>query len=436
MPNQILHPSINIPIIPDEGKTEKYPYQLEAEVIDEPNFEEVTGALFQELISPTSGIGVSRFFELYNNLKSIIPGGTLTLTLSSSLTFSDIINSLQIAAERGDSRVFLNELETLVNNVYLTTAISVGTPYSSDVNTHAYLVSSSLPLTYGNLNDQLKVVLTTVGELFGVSSSLSTQLGDTLNRIDLLKANNDQLQLQLDAYQNKLPSGFQVMPDVITMTPLTSVRVSVVERSGTKPFSVYAIGTPGLVSAKLSPRDLDNGYVFIISSGVVEGNTYVKFVDSSTPPASEVVWISVQIPIGVSGVSGVSGVRPGALDINIPRDGYFELLTEVEKTIIVAGLTKEDGNLQVTFPSNFRSVDWDPVKGIGSYNYINESINMKLWDEGSTGIITLKALVGTDGKEGSVTISTLPRAGVNIDTYVYRSATIYIKVGYPNPFGP
>lgn len=431
MPNQILHPSINIPIIPDEGKIEKYPYQLEAEVIDEPNFEEVTGALFQELISPTSGIGVSRFFELYNNLKSIIPGGTLTLTLNSSLTFSDIINSLQIAAERGDSRVFLNELETLVNNVYLTTAVSVGTPYSSDVNTHAYLVSSSLPLTYGNLNDQLKVVLTTVGELFGVSSSLSTQLGNALNRVDLLKANNDQLQIQLDAWSNKIPSGFQIAPDIVEIELGKQVTVKAVAGSGIRPYEIDAIGNDQIVTVIPDPND--NNAFIIRASLVLCGQTYIRIADSGTPPATEVVFITVYALEGVSGVSGVSGdsgvsgiigIEYPAISTNILEGDLPFVKIGNSLSVYIYGLISDD-DLIVTLPSSMNDpgkLDAPPI--VMPRDYLHYTIDRK------HDTIIFTPFIGDWGLQGTVigTISISTKSISGVPGYVSRTTSFDIKI--------
>lgn len=352
------HPSVVTSSISMEP-LQKYPYSMSAEVIDESNFEEVSDARFQELLGSENGISVNQFFKLYDKLKYVIQPGVITLKMIGEFRYGDIIDGLKEAAQiENPNSIFLNKLSILTNSVRLTDALTLE---PGGENTHAFLVSSSLPLTDGTANDQLRLVFSTIGMLFRESASLSNQLNDTNHVVDLLRDDNASLTIALNNARGKLPIGFQLTPDLIQISPNGESKTITGFLSGNPPFGIQ-VGNQNIIREVRPVTDQNNNMIteMVIIPGGTIGKTFIKFTDSSDPIASEVIYVDSLAGVSGEGGGGISGVgiiapySPGPLTFTYenPEIPFYMISPGKSKKIVIFGLHEYDDTLEIIYPNS------------------------------------------------------------------------------------
>ena len=138
------------------------------------DFNVLNDAEFTELLSSIEGIGVSEFFSLYEELKSVIPNGTLDIAFSvdsatsgSVFRLIDEILTVLKPEDNAEFTALMTELRDKIGS--LTSAISNATPES-----HAYLVQTSMPYV-DELNKRFSAVFDRIIELMLENANLRAE---------------------------------------------------------------------------------------------------------------------------------------------------------------------------------------------------------------------------------------------------------------------
>lgn len=173
-------------------------------------------AEFTELLSSIEGIGVPEFFSLYEELKDIIPGGTLDISFEVDATASgstfNLIDDAVNAIKVNDLARFSSDMVVLRGKIgSLTDALSNPTPQS-----HAYLITTSAPYVV-ELNKRFKAVFDRITELMIENANLRAENDALLAEIAELKKQITQLNDLIIKLTAPPSSGFQIVPDVFTI---------------------------------------------------------------------------------------------------------------------------------------------------------------------------------------------------------------------------
>ena len=178
---------------------------------------------FTELLSSIEGIGVNEFFLLYEELKQIIPPGSLNIAFETTSTertdnvFTDIEQAM-VALRSQDFEIFNAIMDSVRDKVSaLTTAISGAQP-----GTHAWLVQSSIPF--------ITQLNTRFNDIFNYIVELLKQNADLREELTSLKQENEELKEQVKRLTDLIlkltapeSSGFQIVPDVFTTDTVGSL---------------------------------------------------------------------------------------------------------------------------------------------------------------------------------------------------------------------